>query len=193
MRGFWSVLDLAYLGPRKGGTSPKLSLDSQGGIRRWSDAAGDFHPPEFATIRALQPGLVLLNYHDEHISATANLYGHGTTSEGFQYSEEKLNKLIADLRAVGVPMIGVYGTQLEQPQSHQVLRQDDEARPTRTDSRGREHPQPDAPSHTLRSATTNRLRKCHWPSYPSLQSSVTGPAAARPLCSRSEMLPHQTS
>ena len=99
---------------------------------------------------------------------------HGTTSEGFQCSEEKLQKLIADLRAVGVPMIGVYGTQLEQPQSHQVLRQDDEARPTRTDSRGREHPQPDAPSHTLRSATTNRLRKCHWPSssFP-LQSSVT--------------------
>ncbi len=82
-------------------------------------------PFQLEQIRALQPGLVLLNYHYDHISSTANLYGDWTTYEGFRYSEAKLKKLIADVRAAGVPMIGVYGTQVEQPESHKVLRQDD--------------------------------------------------------------------
>lgn len=82
-------------------------------------------PFQMEQIRALQPGLVLLNYHYDHISSTANLYGEWTTYEGFRYSEEKLKKLIADLRAAGVPRVGVYGTQVEQPESHKALRPDD--------------------------------------------------------------------
>jgi hypothetical protein len=76
-------------------------------------------------VRALQPGLVLLNYHYDHISSTANLYGQWKTYEGFDYSEEMLRKLISDLRKAGAKSVGCYGTQIEQPESHRVLREDD--------------------------------------------------------------------
>ncbi len=82
-------------------------------------------PYQMDQIRALKPGLVLLNYHYDHISSTSNLYGEWTTYEGFRYSEAKLKELIAQLRAAGVPAIGAYGTQVEQPETQRVLRQDD--------------------------------------------------------------------
>lgn len=82
-------------------------------------------PFQMEQIRALKPGLVLLNYHYDHISSTSNLYGEWTTYEGFLYSESKLKALIAELRDAGVPAIGAYGSQVEQPESQRVLRQDD--------------------------------------------------------------------
>lgn len=82
-------------------------------------------PAQMAEIRALQPGLVLLNYHYDHVSSTANLYGEWTTYEGFAFSEARLKGIIADLRTAGVPQVGIYGSQIEQPESHRALRQED--------------------------------------------------------------------
>jgi hypothetical protein len=82
-------------------------------------------PFQFDELKALRPKLVLLNYHYDHISSTANLYGNWKTYEGFDYSEEKLRKLIADLRGLGVPAVGCYGTQIEQPETHAVVKDDD--------------------------------------------------------------------
>ena len=82
-------------------------------------------PFQFDQIRALRPKTVLLNYHYDHISSTANLYGDWKTYEGFEYSEEKLRRLISDLRNLGVPSVGCYGTQIEQPDSHAAVREGD--------------------------------------------------------------------
>ncbi len=81
-------------------------------------------PYQLEEIRKLHPGLVLLNYQYDHISSMANLYGEWRTYEGFQYSEEKLKKLIAQLKAMGC-QVGYYGTHATQPESHRVVQTDD--------------------------------------------------------------------
>ena len=81
-------------------------------------------PYQMREIEALRPGLVLLNYHYDHISSTANLYGEWRTYEGFQYSEEKLKGLIGQLKQLGC-RVGYYGTHATQPESHRVVQQDD--------------------------------------------------------------------
>jgi len=81
-------------------------------------------PYQMAEITALRPGLVLLNYHYDHISSTANLYGEWRTYEGFHYSEAKLKALIGNLKQAGC-RVGFYGTHATQPESHCVVQDDD--------------------------------------------------------------------
>ena len=81
-------------------------------------------PYQLEEVKKLRPGLVLLNYHYDHISSTANLYDAWRTYEGFAYSEEKLQRLIRRLKDSGC-RVGFYGTTATQPESHRVVRQED--------------------------------------------------------------------
>lgn len=81
-------------------------------------------PYQLAQVKQLRPGLVLLNYHYDHISSTANLYGAWRTYEGFAYSETQLKGLIEQLKQLGC-RVGYYGTHATQPESHRVMQQDD--------------------------------------------------------------------
>ena len=75
-------------------------------------------------IKALRPGLLLINYHYDHISSTANLYGRWKTYEGFEIKEEDLKSLVNDLKSVGMK-VGFYGSTVEQPESHKIIQQSD--------------------------------------------------------------------
>ena len=81
-------------------------------------------PFQMHELQALRPGLVLLNYHYDHIASTANLYGEWRTYEGFSYSESQLRKLIGELKGLGA-RVGYYGTHATQAESHRVVQQDD--------------------------------------------------------------------
>lgn len=74
--------------------------------------------------RKLRPGLVFINYHYDHISSTANLYGTWRNYEGYTMREEELRAFIQTLKGMGAK-VGVYGTQVEQPESHRAVRQED--------------------------------------------------------------------
>jgi len=78
----------------------------------------------FEELEKVKPKLVILNYFYDHVSSVGGLYGEWTTYEGYQFSEAKLKALIKRLKDMGAE-VGFYGTQVEQPESHPPLREED--------------------------------------------------------------------
>lgn len=81
-------------------------------------------PAQLEELRKVRPRLVILNYIYDHISSIADMYGEWTTYEGFAMTEDRLKKLIADLKAMGA-RVGYYGTSVEQPEDHKPVRPSD--------------------------------------------------------------------
>jgi len=78
----------------------------------------------FEQLQKIRPKMVMLNFHYDHVSSVADLYGEWTTYEGFEFSETKLKALISKIKAMGAK-VGFYGTQVEQHERHSPVRKND--------------------------------------------------------------------